>query len=87
MDLPDHQRVTLRHVAHGDGLGPAGLLFTQSEFNDLVDSHYRSPDSDFYFDQSFFDAIFEITNGHVGAITDFIKIIMADDVSPFLLKG
>ena len=68
MYLPDHQRVTLRHVAHGDGLGPAGVLFTQSEFNDLVDSHYRSPDSDFYLDQSFFDAIFEITNGHVGAI-------------------
>jgi hypothetical protein len=87
MDLPEHQRVTLRHVAHGDGLGPAGLLFTRSEFNDLVNSYYRSPDEDFYFDQSFFDAIFEITNGHVGAITDFIEIIVADDVSPFLLKG
>ena len=47
MDLPDHQRVTLRHVDHGDGLRPAGLLFTQSEFNDLIDSHYRSPNSDF----------------------------------------
>lgn len=87
MNLPDHQRVTLRHVAHGDGLSPAGLLFTQSEFNDLVDNYFRSPDSDLYFDQSFFDALFEITNGHVGAITDFITIISAHDVSPFLLKG
>ena len=86
MELPDHQRVTLHHVAHGDGLAPAGLLFTKSEFDDLVYRHYRSQ-AGVYLDQSFYDAVFEITNGHVGAIMDFINIIIADDVSLFLLKG
>jgi hypothetical protein len=83
MELSDRQRVTLHHVAHGDDLDPAGLLFTKSEFDDLVYRHYRSR-AEVYLDQSFYDAISEITNGHVGAIIDFINIIIADDVSPFL---
>ena len=84
MVIPDAQRVTLRHIAHEDGLPPAGLLFTRSEFNDLVTKHYPSPE--FCFHLSFFDALFDITNGHVGAIHDFAKIIIADDVSPLAFK-
>ena len=79
MFIPDRQRVTLHHIAHGDGLCPAGLLFTRREFDDLVTRHYHSPEV--YFHQSFFESLFEITNGHVGAILDFINIIIADDVS------
>ncbi|KIL60852.1 hypothetical protein M378DRAFT_905153 [Amanita muscaria Koide BX008] len=74
--VPDPQRVTLCHVPHEDGLPSAGLLFTRSEFNDLVINHYPSPD--FYFDSSFFDKLFDITNGHVGAIHDFTRMIIAD---------
>ena len=85
MIIPDPQRVTLRHVVHEDGLPPAGLLFTRSEFNDLVIKHY--PSSVFCFHLSFFNALFDITNGHVGAIHDFIRIIIADDVSPFVFAG
>ena len=81
MVIPDPQRVTLRHVAHEDGFPPTGLLFTRSEFNDLVIKHY--PSSVFYFHSSFFDALFDITNGHVGAIHDFTGIIIADDVGSF----
>lgn len=60
ISVPDHQRITLRHVDHEDDLPPVGLLFTQSEFNDLV------KDQKSYSDESFFDAVFRITNGHVG---------------------
>ncbi|KAF8349663.1 hypothetical protein F5887DRAFT_393623 [Amanita rubescens] len=75
--IADAQRVTLRHIDHQDGLAPVGLLFTRSEFDDLITTRYPSPT--FCFDPSFFDALYGITNGHVGAIKDFISIIIADD--------
>ena len=53
---------------------PVGLFFTRSEFNDLV----KNQKSDF--DESFFDAVFRITNGYVGAIHDFIQIDINDGV-------
>ena len=49
--------------------------------NDLVSLQYLSTK----FDTPFFDGLFDLTNGHVGAIVDFIKIILADDVSLPLL--
>ncbi|KAF8331794.1 hypothetical protein F5887DRAFT_55236 [Amanita rubescens] len=73
ISVPDYQRVTLRHVDHEDNLPPVGLLFTQSEFNDLIKNQKS------YFDESFFDDVFRITNGHVGAIHDFIQIVTSDD--------
>lgn len=78
----DAQRVTLRHIDHEDYLPPVGLLLTQSEFTDLVKVHYSSPE--YCFDSSFFDSVFRITNGHVGAIYDFIRIVTADGVSPLV---
>ncbi|KAF8718541.1 hypothetical protein AX14_011789 [Amanita brunnescens Koide BX004] len=72
ISVPDHQRVTLRHVGHDDDLPPVGLFFTQSEFNDLVKNQKS------YYDESFFDAVFRITNGHVGALHDFCKIVTND---------
>ncbi len=82
--VTDAQRVTLRHIDHKDHLPPVGLFFTLSEFNDLVTKNYPSPQ--FHFHSSFFDTLFRVTNGHVGAIQDFISIIIADDVSSFALK-
>jgi hypothetical protein len=73
ISVPDHQRVTLRHVGHDDDLPPVGLFFTQS---DLVKNQKS------YFDKSYFDAVFRITNGHVWAIHDFIQIVTNDGVSP-----
>ena len=84
MIIPHFQRVTLRHIDHKDDLPPVGLLFTRSEFDDLVAMQYPPPN--FCFDLSFFDGVFGITNGHVGAIQCFINIVVADDVSPFALK-
>ena len=59
--------------------------FTRSEFDDLVIRHY--PSSKFCFHSSFLEAVFNITNGHVGAIHNFINIIIADDVSLFVFTG
>ena len=78
MIIPDRQRITLRAIRQEDGLPAAGLLFTRMEFNDLVSVMY--PSSEYAFDISFFDNLFDITEGHVGAIVDFMRIILAHDV-------
>jgi hypothetical protein len=76
--IPDKQRVTLRAIRHNDNLPAAGLLFTRTEFNDLVSVMYSPPE--YVFDISFFDSLFNLTEGHIGAITDFIRIILTDNV-------
>lgn len=68
--VPDCQRITLHHIGHEDGFHPVGLLFTPSEFNDLIVKRY--PSSEFCFHSSFFNDLFNIINGHIGAICDFI---------------
>ena len=76
--IPDRQRVTLRPIQHEDNLSAAGLLFTRIEFDNLVSVMYPFPR--YVFDISFFDNLFDLTEGHVGAMTDFIRIILADEV-------
>jgi hypothetical protein len=80
IQLNDSQRVTLRPIPHQDGLQPAGLFFTRMEFDDLISKRY--PDALYSFDSSFFDAVFDLTGGHIGAICDFVEIIAAHDVGP-----
>jgi hypothetical protein len=80
--VADRLRVTLRHIDHEDDIPPVGLFFTRNEFNELVNYYHSSK----CFDSSFFDALFRITNGHVGAIHDFIQIVISDSVSSFALK-
>jgi hypothetical protein len=75
--------VTLRPIQHNDGIPAIGLFFTRTEFNDLVSKQY--PSSEHSFDSSFLDGVFDFTNGHVGAIVDFIGIILAHDVGTFAL--
>jgi len=77
MFVGDLQRVALRAVDHGDDLGAVGLLFSRMEFDDLVRKRFSS--SEYYFHQSFLDAVFRHTGGHVGAIDDFVRIVASDD--------
>ena len=76
--VKDEQMVTLRAVQHQDDLPAAGLLFSRVEFDDLISKDY--PDSMYHFDSSFFDFVFDITGGHVGAVKDFLLAIIGHNV-------
>ena len=82
--VSDLQRVALFPIDHSDGLGAVGLLFSRMEFNDLVCK--RFPSSEHHFHPSFFDAVFNLTGGHVGAIHDFVETITAHDVRFFMMS-
>jgi len=71
-------RVSLLPTAHEDNLPAAGLLFTLAEFDELVSKQY--PDREYHFDRFFLDMVFEITEGHVGAIHSFLSIILGSNV-------
>ena len=79
--IPDQQRVSLRHIEHGDNLPAVGLFFTRTEFDKLISTLYIPESS---FDPSFLNTLFDITSGHVGAIIDFMRIVLADDVRGIL---
>jgi hypothetical protein len=81
----EEARVTLCPIDHGDGLGTAGLLFTQQEFDDFKFEKHPSPE--YHSHQSFFDGVFDITGGHVGAMEDFIGIVVAHNVRIFTVLG
>ena len=85
MALNDVQRVTLRSIQHNDKLPPIGLFFTQAEFSDLVTKQY--PSSEHSFHASFFDNVYDLTQGHIGAAMDFITVVLAHSVSPLLLNA
>jgi hypothetical protein len=77
-------RVSLLPTAHEDNLPAAGLLFTPAEFDELVSKQY--PDSEYHFHPSFLDMVFEITEGHVGAMYSFLHSILGSDVMYFLVN-
>ena len=77
-------RVNLLPTADGDNLPAAGLFFIPAEFDELVSKH--SPDSEYHFHPSFLNTVFEITEGHVGAIYSFLNIILGSDVLYFLVN-
>lgn len=81
--IADAQRVSLRPIQCDDDTASVGLLFTRTEFSDLVTKQYPRN----RFDSSFLDNVFDITGGHVGAFLDFIKIIVDHKVSTFALTG
>ncbi|EDR00458.1 uncharacterized protein LACBIDRAFT_334116 [Laccaria bicolor S238N-H82] len=70
-------RVSLLPTAHEDNLPAVGLLFTPVEFDELVSKNY--PDSDYHFHPSFLNMVFEITEGHVGAMYSFLNIILGSN--------
>jgi hypothetical protein len=80
--VSDSQRITLRPIDHGDGLNAVGLLFSRMEFDELIHKQFSS--SGYYFHPSFFDAVFDLTGGHVGAIRDFVQITTGHDVCFFM---
>ena len=81
--VPPTARISLLPTTHGDHLPAVGLLFTRSEFDELVSRQY--PYSEYYFHPSFLDTVFGITEGHVGAMYSFLNIILGSDVFTFLL--
>ena len=81
--VDDWQRVTLCPI-DSDGIGAVGLLFSRMEFDDLVCKKFPSPD--YYFHSSFFDAVFNLTDGHAGAIRDFVNTIAGLDVCFFMMS-
>ena len=74
----DEARVSLLPISHEDNLPAAGLFFTRAEFDELVSTHY--PTTEYLFHPSFLDKVFGITEGHVGAMRDFMNIVLSDDV-------
>ena len=72
------QTVILRPLNHGDGLPPVGLLFSWEEFDDLISRLY--PNQEYYFDSSFFDSVFSLTGGHVGAVLGFMAAIVSHHI-------
>lgn len=85
MLIPEEQNVTLYPMETRDGLPPVGLHLNKEEFDDLISKSY--PVSLFLFDDSFFDALFSITYGNVGAIQALIHMIQAHDVIYFHIGG
>jgi hypothetical protein len=79
--VSDSQRVTLHPIDHQDGLHPVGLLFTEAEFNELVQKQFSS--NEYRFQPSFFHGVFDFTGGHVGAIQDFLRIVLVHHVRFF----
>ena len=82
--VPSEARVSLLPTAHNDNLPAAGLLFTPAQFDELVSKQY--PDSEYHFHPSFLDTVYEITEGHVGAIYSFLNIILGSEVMYFLVN-
>jgi hypothetical protein len=81
--IVDAQRVSLRPIQCDGDTAPVGLLFTRTEFSDLVTKQYPRN----HLDLTFLDNVFDITGGHVGAFLDFIKIIVDHKVITFALIG
>ena len=81
--IADAQRVSLRPIQCNDDTASVSLLFTWTEFDNLVTKQYPKN----CLDSSFLNDVFDITGGHVGAFLDFIKIIVNHNVTAFALIG
>jgi len=77
--LIDMQRVTLRSIPHKDYIPPVGLLLSAEEMADFASVLYPQPE--YSFDSSFFNTLFALTGGHVGATRDFVSTIATHHVS------
>jgi hypothetical protein len=80
----DTQRITLRAVPQQDGLPSVGLFLSREEFEDLVQKMY--PKQLYHFHSSVFEAIYNLTVGHVGAIHDSISVVLNHPVCPILVS-
>ena len=80
--LTGRQRVTLTAIPQSDGLPPVGLLLSEEEMAEFRSVLYPQPNN--YFDLSFFDALFALTEGHVGAACGFAQTIATHGVGRIL---
>jgi hypothetical protein len=78
IDLITMQRVTLKSIPHKDYIPPVGLLLSAGEMADFASVLYPQPE--FSFDSSFFNTLFALTGGHVGATRDFVSTIATHHV-------
>jgi hypothetical protein len=69
------QRVGLARLDCGDG-NLLGLLFSRDELDALVKLRFHDKD----FSDSFIDAIFDMTNGHVGACESLMNMVVVHEV-------
>ena len=81
IDLNDMQRVTLNAIPYDDDLPPVGLRLTKDEMDELISVLCPDPGRH-YFHDWFFRSLLLVTGGHVGAVCDFMRIIVVDDVCP-----
>jgi hypothetical protein len=81
MIIPLRNKVTLRAIDHHDGIKPAGLFLTRTEFDTFISLRY--PPQQYKFDDAFYNDVYEMTAGHVGAAGDLIQVITAQDVCHF----
>lgn len=78
--ISENQKITLRHMDHGDGTGKVGLLFTREECQELVDKRESNN-----FDSGFVDGLYDLTTGHAGALSDLLDIVARHEVhSPII---
>lgn len=70
MVLHPAARVCLRPLTI-EGIGPVGLLLTHDEYLDLID---RFPEQSRKPDQGFIEYLYNITSGHVGAVTAILEM-------------
>ena len=80
------QKVTLHSDDHHidrdhidrDHILPVGLFLPRKEFNGLISRQYPNPE--YHFHLSFLDSVFDLTEGHVGAVLAFMMVITMHDV-------
>ncbi|KAL5478489.1 hypothetical protein ACEPAI_2673 [Sanghuangporus weigelae] len=75
IDILASSKITLRPVDHDDWLPSVGILFTEKEYWDLIQLHYRGSSR---FGETFFRNVFEVAGGYIGAILGFIQAVMHD---------
>jgi len=78
--ITKRQRVTLTAIPHDDDLPPVGLLLSEDEMAEFTSILY--PEN--HFDPTFFEGLFAITGGHVGAASDLVRTIATHGVGRIL---
>lgn len=77
MILPNRYHISLRPVDHEDGVTPAGLLLMPDEFTDMVQKKFPAG----RFKKDFPDYVTRVTAGHVGAVEDLLRGVLAHQAS------
>ncbi|KAG8910257.1 hypothetical protein FRC02_007292 [Tulasnella sp. 418] len=74
--LPPSARISLRPQDTDDGIGPAGVLLSHAEYDDVVNRFPRPV----VLDDEFRSLIFDWTAGYAGAVSDFLNLVCIKQV-------